>query len=743
MIYPVEMFKNEIIAENILSGCKMISNRKEKIRYIKIGCGFDIETSKIMNISYDNKGNSIETIIGSYCYHWQFSCGGNYIVGRYLFQIQYFFRALIEKIRGMGNDIRLLVWDANLGYEWQFCKKYFYDLGITQFFCKEIRNPLKFTLGGCIEFRECIGLLGHSLKDIAKKYTQSEKAIGDLDYDSSILSKTVMTDKEINYCIVDVKILAEMGEWVFKNYYGKNSCLPLTSTGFIRNKIKNRIGRRLKAIRHMTQMHLPDEEDFYFLRKWGFKGGICGTNIAYIGQVLEGITCADLTSDYPAQMLHEKFPMGFCMRCDPSKFMSEDRPYIAQIIFHNLKQNTSHALYSSSKCVNVKELDEKNCILDNGRICYAQKAEFVLTDIEMDGFNKAYSYDDDFEIVKCWQFDEYGYLPDYVKEVILEEYLKKKKLKGTPAEETQEYMDAKAFVNGIFGMFATALFPYEKILKDTPDCIVEPSPSKKSFKDVTEKLFLSPFWAFWVTSYARNILIDVITKFPDAIVQYDTDSVYYRLEYSMEVTEYLKKYNTEIEKINEKMYSDLAMRDLGCWSIDPPSLRFKALGAKRYIYETNKHKMKIVVCGCRKGTIQEMIKSEYLKKGLQLTDSELNDQIFERFENALTIDETLSGKLASSYIDDEIETDYIDRDGNKEHIIIKSCVILKPVAFSMKMHKLHLQLANEYASLDALAKNSRILEIMEKRGIRFYKAGMPIDHVEKKRGKKRGKRNEN
>lgn len=738
------------IAKSILPK-REIANRKEKVKYIRVGCGYDIETTKIL----DDEGE----IIGSYCYHWQFSCGENYVVGRKLEDMQTFFAALIETIRQRGDNIRLLIWVANLGYEWQFCKKYFYYLDIDKFFCKEIRDPLRFILGGCLEFRECLGLFGHSLQDIAKKYTECSKMIGDLDYNEKILSGTVMKPKEINYCIVDVKILAKLGDYVFDHYFGRNAALPLTATGLIRNKIKNRIGKKLKSVMRMTQMYLPDENDFYFLRRWGFKGGICGTNIEYMCDLLEGVICADLTSDYPAQMLHEKFPSGFCMKCDPSKFMSEDRPYIAHIRFHNLKSTTSHALFSSSKAYNCDQLDGYNSIIDNGRIVYAQEVEFVLTDVEMIGFNKAYDYDEDVEIISCWQFDEYAPLPEYVTSVIKEQYKMKNKLSREGKKDTQEYKDAKAFVNGIFGMFATSLFPFEKKLSGEPDCIVKPSENKTPFKKVTEKLFLNPFWAFWVTSYARNILIDVITRFPDAIIQYDTDSVYYKKEYAEEVTEYLKKYNVEIESLNETTIPDSDFSTLGHWEIDPPTLKFKGLGAKRYCYQKQNGDLQVTVCGCRKGSIEKMIKIKTAYKycrdmGLHpenMTDLDLigiydekfgadhlADELFKTFDNGMFIPDNLSGKMASFYVDDELEMNYTDRDGNTEHIKIPSCMILKSVPFSMKLHKLHLQLANEYKSFESLAKNSRVLEIMEKRKIRWLHPGMEVDHDpnKKKRRKK-------
>lgn len=677
-----------------------IYNKKNDTYYFQIGSGFDIETTRV----------NTKLGVRSYCYHWQFSFGEHTVMGRNLETAKNFFYVLSEKLKTKmknGKKTYLMILVANLGYEWQFCKKYFYEIGISDWFGKKERDPLKFNVNNILEFREVIGLWGHSLSDIAVKHTVTQKLKGDLDYDEIILSNTEITEKEKQYCINDVRILAELGEKIFKTYYGNKPEMPLTSTGTIRAKIKKRMGYRIKYIKKEVQENLPEEEDFYFLRKYCFKGGISGTNSLYARQKIENVICADLTSDYPAQMLHELFPYGKCSVVDNDDFMkNEYKPYMAYVVLTDVKPKTSHAFISSSKCVNEKELCNRNSVLDNNRILYADKIELVITDVEYIGLQQAYSFHMD--VKKCWQFTGYKKLPKYLVDTLKEQYVIKNKLKREGKTDSQDYKDAKAFINGIFGMCATAIFPIEKILDGTPECKIIKSENKKPFAKAIQSMFLSPFIAFWVTSYARNILIDVITKFPDLILQYDTDSVYYKEDGADELTAYLKQYNEKIYRMNKEiMPDDPDFYDLGGWDFDKPYRYFKGLGSKRYLLEKQDGTYKVVVCGCRKGTIEKEIAYQYQQTGKK-------PDMFDFFNDKMKIAPERSGKLDSKYYDDDVGfIDYQDRNGDKERIEIRSCIVLEPVGFSMTMTKNHVKLINYVTTCQRFFENSDMYKILE------------------------------
>lgn len=682
------------IADEIIVDSNTVYDRSTKRHYLKLGAGFDIETSKI---------ETPDATFG-FCYHWQMAIGEHVIMGRNLDTMLLFFTELSNYLHHFWDNPKLLVWDANLGYEWQYCKKYWKKLGITELFAKNVNNPLKFLVGGNIEFRECLGLFGSSLSRIAKDYTKTQKLIGDLDYSLVRLESTIMQPKEIDYCINDVKILAELGEYVFENHFGKKPKLPLTRTGRLREKIKRNIGGRLKFVKEQIQSELPPEDDFYIMRQYGMKGGICGTNALYMDRVLTNVRCADLTSDYPAQMEHEKFPMGKCVECKPEEFCTDSNtPYMAIIGFVGLMSTTTHSLFSAHKCLNRKDLNGRTAVIDNGRIHSIRAdyngqelvAKFVLSDVEIKGFDRAYTYEKAY-IYKCWKWEKYDYLPRYLLDCLTNDYLVKQKLKADGKQDTIEYKETKGDVNSYFGMCCTALFPYEKILLDDENCTIIESPNKKTYEEATKNLFLNPFWGFWVTSYARNILIEIITTFPKLIVQYDTDSIYYITDSpDTQVLEmFIGDYNENIGRLNDALFDKPEFHDLGAWSFDPPFKRFKALGSKRYMYETQKGKIKQVIAGLS-GSLVCQCKANNFVNGTNIDP-------FDFFKDGMVVSSQYTRKMESVRIDDEFIVDYKDYTGNTETIESKSSLVLLPTDFTLGITDEHIDF---FKTIQAMEEN--------------------------------------
>lgn len=669
-----------------LRSVKDVRDKSRKITYLKVGAGFDIETSRISFGEEDY----------AYCYHWQFGIGKTAFMGRSLTTMQLFLRTIMEVISYERPKARLLVLDANLGYEWQFCKRYWQRLGITDIFAKEKRKPIYIEVGKSIMFREVLGLFGHSLAEIAVNHCGMEKLVGDLDYSKVRLSSTIMSETEIEYCVRDVEILVKLGEKIFENYFGQRSTLPYTSTGIVRAEIKKALGVNLKAERKRIESLMPEEWEYEIFRTKLFKGGICGSNIMLMDKILDDVVGADITSDYPFQMLTKKFPVGGTTRCKPTEFMTEDIPYIAWIRFHKFRSRTSHALMSAHKLMNKRESQHsKDTILDNNRIQYLEFAELLINDIEFKSLKKAYKWDR-MTVMHCWKFVEgYSMLPQHIRQTVITWYLKKEKLKAD-FSDTQEYRDAKAFVNSIFGMMCTALY-LEDFELDEENCDIV-GVKNNDYLECCKYLFLSPFWGFWITSYARAMLMDVICRFPSIIVQYDTDSVYFRENGSKDaigIRKYLESYNKLREVKNMTMFNgNEHMRTIGTWTFEKMYKRFKGLGSKRYMYEKQDGKIKCVVAGCRKskkpgleGVSTIVIQNDYNNK----TRNE-NVDVFDFFSNEMVIDEQHSEKLCSLYVDDYVRCKSTDYQGNTEEIEIPSCIVLKEIPFNMKLGREHYNL---------------------------------------------------
>lgn len=718
MIYYWEKNQKYIKSQlvTLISKVKTIKPNKTKgYNYLVLGSGFDTETTTI----------ETDDLITAYCYHWQMSFNNMTVGGRSLKSMKDFFKYLLSIL---NEKNRLLVLDAYLGFEYSFCKHYWSDLTIEEMFSKDKRNPLKFCLAGKIEFREVIGLFGRSLESIAQSLTKTKKLKGDLDYSLWRFSNTPLTYEEKKYCENDVQILSELAMYLFNNYFGENMDLPLTAISEIREMIKLKIGSNLKEIKAQIQYDLPNEETYYIHRNFLFKGGLCGTNSIYMDRTIHNVGHADITSHYPSCMNHFKYPMGRVREVSPVYFMSENKPYIAIVEFINLRSRTSHSILSTHKAL---DFDVKSAvvsaqlqkhfkkqsdryIVDNGRIFYADRITYVVNDIEMNSINQAYKCDS-FIVHRCWEFERYGKLPYYVLEVLNGEYLKKQDLKARGLDETTEYIFSKNRVNGTFGMMCTALY-CDKFITDEFGNI-EPAMTengevyKKEYKDAIKSLFLNPYWGMWVTAYARSILIDVITKFPHVIIQYDTDSVFFKTGTveSTQLVDYLNQYNADMEAHNNILFkSNEHFKTLGCWDIDPPYTHFKGLGSKRYMFryfdkKENKFLIKSVVAGCRKGTILKQFLFD--KHYDEVASTQQIEELFDYFQDGLLIDKEHSEKMTTHYIDYEkpVKLKVEDYQGNEEEIELWSGTALVPATFHLGLSDAHTRF---YLTMQGLYNNA-------------------------------------
>lgn len=708
MIYYWEKMPNFIMnaVSSLIKSAKVIpTHKKTKYKYLILGSGFDIETTSLI----------YKTWISAYCYHWQFSFSNLTVGGRSLSSFSTFLDFLLSVI---PENKRLLVLDANLGFEYSFCKYIFQDKGITEYFTKTKRNPLKLCLRNKIEFREVLGLFGRDLESIADSFTETKKLKGDLDYSKLRFSNTPLTDKERAYCENDVQILSELGNYIFNHYFGSNMDMPLTSISELRQKIKDKMGDRYYNIVKELHENMPDEEIYYILRNYLFKGGLCGTNSLYMDRMVEDCGCGDVTSHYPACMNHFDYPMGKIYSVPPEKFMLEKKPYIACITFYEIQSKTSHSILSVHKALGfnpVKKVSQnatRECIIDNGRIFYAKEITYVVNDVEFNSLVQAYKWEK-IKINWCLEIERYGRLPYYVLEVLNEQYLIKEDLKKRGLKDTVEYMFSKNNVNGNFGMMCTAMysdvFDIDPVTGNFIPKVVQGETYKKPYKEALKSVFLNPLWGMWITSYARAILIDCITRFPHCIMQYDTDSLYFYNKHheTPKLLKYLRTYNEQIMDMNRIMFNgNKHFEDLGCWDIEEKSIsHFKGLGSKRYLMrkwdeEDKCYKIKSTIAGCPKGAILEQYESKYGKVELaQLPE------FFNYFHDGLIIKEKFSKKLRPVTVDryegqKTCQVTVKDYLGNEETITLSSGTALVPNTFTLGVSDAHIRfyltIQNEY-----------------------------------------------
>ena len=202
----------------------------KKIEYLNLECGFDIETSS----TYTSEGKKF-----SFMYIWTFGIKDeNHIIhGRSWEEFISLCNNLKEHYE-LSEERRLICYVHNLGYEFQFMRKYFNWVDV---FSIDERKPLKALTDLGIEFRDSYLLSGFSLENTARNLTEHtiEKMEGDLDYELIRHSETPLTDKEMGYIRNDVIIILYYITEQIK-IYGDITKIPLTNTGRVRNYVRNR-----------------------------------------------------------------------------------------------------------------------------------------------------------------------------------------------------------------------------------------------------------------------------------------------------------------------------------------------------------------------------------------------------------------------------------------------------------------------------------------------------------------------
>lgn len=714
---------NSVNFDDVFKGVNIINNAKKRVSknteyYFECGGGYDTESTTVLDKD--------KSPLYAFVYHVQIMINGHYITTRYIDDITDFFINLSEYLRQKNDKAHLIIWVANLSHEWAFFKKQLAKTGDLKIFAKSKRQILKITICDNIEMRECIGLFGVSLSDIAKNHTTTQKLKGDLDYTLYRTPETPLTDTDKQYMYNDVKVLDELSYKAFDIYTKNAQKIPLTKTGALRNKCKSKI-KSMKWIYEQNEKMLPNKVDDYVkMRRFLYNGGLCGGNTYYNGVKINDVICCDLTSDYPAQMLHNMFPSGELVELKkPSDIVKYSwHNYIIDITFSKVESKSIHCSISEEKIMNGKTI--QHAVKNNGKILYAENVRLMLNEIDLKTLKMMYNLGDA-KINRSWYFTKSSKIPKYLYECITEDYQTKNELKKQGLTETLEYLLSKQNVNSYYGMCATRLYDCNytfdindtsMITESTGDAELDELISKgltntveykrlkqMQYEKLKSHVWLNPYIAYWTTSFARNILCQFISKYPDLIIQYDTDSIYFCIDKNMcdaKRVEMLQKdiadYNNKILLKNTFLFkSNANFKTLGQWDIGKPYKHFKTLGAKRYIYEKHDGTIKTVVAGLVKGTLQKQAAENHI-------------DIFDFFNDEMTIATTNSEKLASLYNDDDIGlqpvTDYL---GNTTNVYVGTYHALYNIEFTLQLAHDLTQLLSAMEIEKALPYDNRVV----------------------------------
>lgn len=652
---------------------------KEEIEYYNVPASFDIETS---TFTYNE-------CLSACMYIWQFGINGRVVTGRTWEEYEEFVEKLTDAL-DLSTSRRLPVYVRNLSFEFQWIKDRFrwHDI-----FAREKNVPFKATSTNGIEYRCSYILAGCSLETTGKNLTKYkvEKKVGDLDYSKMRCSRTPLSLKEEGYCIYDCLvdmsyIQEEMEQW------GDVTKIPMTATGKVRIYCRNHCfsEKYEKSYRgKMSELRISGKAEYEMLKR-AFTAGFTHANWQRAGEVWENVFSMDFTSSYPTVMLSEKMPMSrgewVKVKCieQIENMAKSDYYLIFNIRLDNLKEipNVPDHYISESKCyenINVK--------CDNGRVISADHVALTITSDDWDIIKQVYTFDPPV-IGKCLRYHT-DYLPKPLLECVLHFYEKKTTLKDVEGMEV-EYQMFKGNLNSTFGMCVTDIVNDEIEYED--EWITNTTDIEEAIDEYnrSKNRFLFYPWGIAICSKARKNLWSGILELGQDYLYSDTDSVKFT---NMEAhKEYFDNYNKDI---TEKLRKCCEVRELdfnatrpktvkgkekplGVWDEDGVYKRFKTLGAKRYLVETEDGHIKSTIAGLSK------------KKGGEFIASQ--EDPFEFFSDYMSIDEEHSGRLIHTYINTPFEYEMIDYLGNYYRGKELSAVALSPSDYNLKLSPIYADL---------------------------------------------------
>lgn len=652
---------------------------KKDIEYINLVSAFDIETSSFRDL--EGRKTAI-------MYIWQFGIENTEVI---------YGRTWEDFVRLIGNlanwfntnfKRRLIIYVHNLGYEFQFIKKYFQW---SKIFALDKYKPIYCVTTNGIEFR-CSYL--ESNMSLAKLPTKIKKLIGNLDYQLIRTPETPLTTEELAYCENDILVVIEY----IKSKGLKN--VQLTSTGYIRNMTRdalfngfsgNEQWKRRTYRKYMESLDMDME--FYTLAKEVFAGGYTHANASYVGQDMSDVISFDLTSAYPSVMVYQNnYPISKFVKTEVKNKEHFNELLATKCCFFRVEIENLESKCDYDHYIQVSKIlgtfDGKNGIVDNGRLVkYSGRINLSLNDIDWSIIKETYNMEN-VKVYDMWIANR-GYLPKDLILVILELYSKKTKLKGMPEYE-YEYNMSKALINAVYGMCVTAPVRKQVVLTDNyewTNAVTDDTELLTKYNENKSRFLYYP-WGVYVTSNVRRILWDailLINKYRH--IYSDTDSC--KLLCSSSIEKQYEMYNDLIaKKLKESAeWNDFDIslcypknlngeeKPLGFWECEGKYSHFKTLGAKRYIF----------LCEGELFTTVAGISKDALKN--YLIEQHGNDfhNLFKHFQIGLKLSKEKSKKLTHTYIEDirqGVVKDYLN---NYYEYTSLSGVHLEPTSFEMTM----------------------------------------------------------
>lgn len=690
----------ELFLKVVFETAPVIKSGK-RLFYYNIPASFDIETTSFYAEDSITDPKHPEYIKQATMYIWQFGINGHVCYGRTWHEFGDFVESLVNYAK-LTRNLRLVIYVHNLTFEFQFIKNWFQWQDV---FAIKTRKPIYAVTGG-LEFRCSYYLSNYNLAYIGDNLLTMfpiKKLVGDLDYSKIRHSYTDLTEKELNYCINDVRVVMSYIEQKIIEDKGINN-IPLTNTGYVRNHCRKvcfgedgteddrREGLNYRAIIRSLVMSYPE----YLQAKRAFGGGFTHASALWANRTLENVDINDdEASAYPAQAAYKYFPMSSAIYIGTVKTNAELRQYLKtyccmfDLYIENIRPRVLFEnILSVSRCEFIEDATYKT---NNGRIISCDGLlKTTVTELDFEMLEKFYVWDGIY--VNDLRIYKRGYLPTRLVMAILDFYSDKTTLKDVEGKETQ-YMVGKNMLNSTYGMMVTDIvrdiFEFEGNWNKSK---ADGDYSIESYNKSYNRFLFYP-WGVWITAHARHCLYRAILELGEDYVYSDTDCVKgfnyekhkqwfhnYNVEIKALAIQASARHNIPMEYFMPKTPKGVE-KLLGVWEHDPGYIRFKTCGAKRYLYEqmnfkTSQLELHMTVAGLGK---QKAL--AYLLKKFKDNHTE----IFDYFENGMEIPASETGKLTHTYIDDSQMGTITDYNGVSMGYYEKSSVHLENASFEMSL----------------------------------------------------------
>ncbi len=549
---------------------------------------------------------------------------------------------------------------------------------------------------------------GNGLAKIGKSLrTPVLKAEGELDYDLVRHSKTPMTQQELHYCEMDIRVLVQYIREKIEDD-GDISKIPYTNTGYVRRYVREACFEQRKQYTQfidgltMTPRCAEQAMD-------AFAGGSVFGNIKYVGKTVRHVQSYDIKSSYPYVMCCCYFPMNYFTPVD-SLVTTRPFPYHDLSQYYNYLSNyccmfelelwdvePANEFYfpiSKHKChdiigpVETGEYQESA----SGRIISAMYLSITCTELDFDTIRKFYKFSK-YRITDM-RVSSRGYLPKPIVKSIAKFFNGKTTLDGVKGKE-REYMVSKNMLNSIYGMMV------EKVIRDSfsfdniNGFTKEKADIVKAVVEWNEKRnrFLYYPWGIWVTAHARWRLHDAILAIGNDFRYCDTDSVKFvgnHDEYFSLVNQTAKR---EVELCAQRNGIDIDFmipqspdgdrKILGVWEKEWGNANFKTLGAKRYLIQFTKKddiakhgEWELTVAGTNKKGTLSFLQKEAKRR---------NTTPFAVFTPNLVVPPEYAKRTVSSFFDEEKRGWITDYMGNRDYYVSPSGVNVAPTSYSFSI----------------------------------------------------------